>query len=244
MSSLKSYSIGLVVRVFIHGYILAALVFAWEPKESPVIITPNQIEASLVQLTANPKVSEDIKVQKKQKKKSNKVLKPVVQKEKSQVSTAPKTIQTSVDEISQRKIESTSKPLNSEKERFLRRTEIENEFEESLLRESEMLKQREEELAANSFRRLIQKRLSDNWSRPPSARLGMQATLRLNLVPTGRIVGIAIISSSGDQAFDRSVEQAASKAGYFEEIDSMSAKMFEQSFRTIEVLFSPEDLRL
>ena len=107
-----------------------------------------------------------------------------------------------------------------------------------------MLKQREEELAANSFRRLIQKRLSDNWSRPPSARLGMQATLRLNLVPTGRIVGIAIISSSGDQAFDRSVEQAASKAGYFEEIDSMSAKMFEQSFRTIEVLFSPEDLRL
>lgn len=228
----------------IHGNILAALVFAWEPKESPVIIIPNQIEASLVQLTANPKVSEDIKVQKKQKKKSNKVLKPVVQKEKSQVSTAPKTIQTSVDDISQRKIKSTSKPLNSEKETLIRRTEIENEFEESLLRESEMLKQREEELAANSFRRLIQKRLSDNWSRPPSARLGMQATLRLNLVPTGRIVGIAIISSSGDQAFDRSVEQAASKAGYFEEIDSMSAKMFEQSFRTIEVLFSPEDLRL
>ena len=228
----------------IHGNILAALVFAWEPKESPVIIIPNQIEASLVQLTANPKVSEDIKVQKKQKKKSNKVLKPVVKKEKSQVSTAPKTIQTTVDDISQRKIESTSEPINSEKKTVLRRTEIENEFEESLLRESEMLKQREEELAANSFRRLIQKRLSDNWSRPPSARLGMQATLRLNLVPTGRIVGIAIISSSGDQAFDRSVEQAASKAGYFEEIDSMSAKMFEQSFRTIEVLFSPEDLRL
>ena len=69
MSSLKSYSIGLVVSVLIHGNILAALVFAWEPKESPVIIIPNQIEASLVQLTANPKVSEDIKVQKKQKKK-------------------------------------------------------------------------------------------------------------------------------------------------------------------------------
>ena len=47
MSSLKSYSIGLVVSVFIHGNILAALVFAWEPKESPVIITPNQIEASI-----------------------------------------------------------------------------------------------------------------------------------------------------------------------------------------------------
>lgn len=228
----------------IHGNILVALVFAWEPKESPVIIIPNQIEASLVQLTANPKVSEDIKVQKKQKKKSNKVLKPVVQNEKSQALNAPKTIQTSLDDPSQRKIESTTKQLNSEKDTSLRRTEIENEFEESLLRESEMLKQREEELAANSFRRLIQKRLSDNWSRPPSARLGMQATLRLNLVPTGRIVGIAIISSSGDQAFDRSVEQAASKAGYFEEIDSMSAKMFEQSFRTIEVLFSPEDLRL
>ena len=244
MSSLKSYSIGLVVSVFIHGNILAALVFAWEPKKSPVIITPNQIEASLVQLTANPKLSEDITVQKKPKKKNNKVLKPVVQKERSQVVTAPKIIQTSADDLSQGKIESTSNQVNSEEDTFLRRTEIENEFEESLLRESEMLQKREEEVAANSFRRLIQKRLSDNWSRPPSARLGMQATLRLNLVPTGRIVGIAIISSSGDQAFDRSVEQAASKAGYFEEIDSMSAKMFEQSFRTIEVLFSPEDLRL
>ena len=244
MSSLKSYSIGLVVSVFIHGNILAALVFAWEPKESPVIITPNQIEASLVQLTANPKLSEDITVQKKPKKKNNKVLKPVIQKERSQVVTAPKIIQTSVDDLSRGKIESTSNQVNSEQDTLLRRTEIENEFEESLLRESEMLKKREEEVAANSFRRLIQKRLSDNWSRPPSARLGMQATLRLNLVPTGRIVGIAIISSSGDQAFDRSVEQAASKAGYFEEIDSMSAKMFEQSFRTIEVLFSPEDLRL
>tara|TARA_Y100000991_G_scaffold17768_1_gene11666 strand:+ start:260 stop:994 length:735 start_codon:yes stop_codon:yes gene_type:complete len=244
MSSLKSYSIGLVVSVFIHGNILTALVFAWEPKKSPVIITPNQIEASLVQLTANPKLSEDITVQKKPKKKNNKVLKPVVQKERSQVVTAPKIIQTSADDLSQGKIESTSNQVNSEEDTFLRRTEIENEFEESLLRESEMLQKREEEVAANSFRRLIQKRLSDNWSRPPSARLGMQATLRLNLVPTGRIVGIAIISSSGDQAFDRSVEQAASKAGYFEEIDSMSAKMFEQSFRTIEVLFSPEDLRL
>jgi colicin import membrane protein len=244
MSSLKSYSIGLVVSVFIHGNILAALVFAWEPKESPVIITPNQIEASLVQLTANPKLSEDITVQKKPKKKNNKVLKPVIQKERSQVVTAPKIIQTSVDDLSRGKIESTSNQVNSEEDTFLRRTEIENEFEESLLRESEMLQKREEVVAANSFRRLIQKRLSDNWSRPPSARLGMQATLRLNLVPTGRIVGIAIISSSGDQAFDRSVEQAASKAGYFEEIDSMSAKMFEQSFRTIEVLFSPEDLRL
>lgn len=244
MSSLKSYSIGLVVSVFIHGNILAALVFAWEPKESPVIITPNQIEASLVRLTANPKLAQDITVQKKPKKKNNKVLKPVIQKERSQVANAPKIIQTSADDLSQGKIESTSNQVNREEDTFLRRTEIENEFEESLLRESEMLKKREEEVAANSFRRLIQKRLSDNWSRPPSARLGMQATLRLNLVPTGRIVGIAIISSSGDQAFDRSVEQAASKAGYFEEIDSMSAKMFEQSFRTIEVLFSPEDLRL
>ena len=244
MSSLKSYSIGLVVSVFIHGNILAALVFAWEPKESPVIITPNQIEASLVQLTANPKLSEDITVQKKPKKKNNKVLKPVIKKERTQVVTAPKIIQTSVDDLSRGKIESTSNQVNSEQDTLLRRTEIENEFEESLLRESEMLQKREEEVAANSFRRLIQKRLSDNWSRPPSARLGMQATLRLNLVPTGRIVGIAIISSSGDQAFDRSGEQAASKAGYFEEIDSMSAKMFEQSFRTIEVLFSPEDLRL
>ena len=127
---------------------------------------------------------------------------------------------------------------------LLRRAEIEKDFEESLLREQKNLEHREREEIANSFRQIIQRQLSDNWSRPPSARTGMKATLRLNLVPTGRIVGITIINSSGDLAFDRSVEQAALKSAYFEEIGSMPAKLFEQKFRTIEVLFSPEDLRL
>jgi colicin import membrane protein len=57
-------------------------------------------------------------------------------------------------------------------------------------------------------------------------------------------VGVKILQSSGDMAFDRSVEQAAFKAAPFSELQSMEPRIFEQYFRSVKVLFNPEDLRL
>ena len=101
-----------------------------------------------------------------------------------------------------------------------------------------------DERVANSYRQLIQQRLSENWSRPPSARLGMETLIRIRLVPTGRIVGVTVLKSSGDIAFDRSVEQAALKVEQFVEIQGMDPGLFERKFRQVDVAFSPEDLRL
>jgi colicin import membrane protein len=92
--------------------------------------------------------------------------------------------------------------------------------------------------------RLIQQRISDNWSRPPSARLGMQVTIELKLVPTGRIVGVTIIDSSGDRDFDQAAQQAALKVDQFKELQGMDSAIFEKYFRKMKVVFSPEDLRL
>ena len=102
----------------------------------------------------------------------------------------------------------------------------------------------EDQRAANSYRQIIQQRLSENWSRPPSARRNMEAQVRIQLVPTGRVVGVSIIKSSGDAAFDRSVEQAVRKAHQFIELQAMDSRLFELKFRSVDVAFSPEDLRL
>ena len=105
-------------------------------------------------------------------------------------------------------------------------------------------REEEDERAANSFRQVIQKRLSENWSRPPSARRGMETHIRIRLVPTGRVVGLTVIKSSGDIAFDRSVEQAVRKVDQFVELQAMDGRLFELKFRSVDVAFSPEDLRL
>jgi colicin import membrane protein len=124
------------------------------------------------------------------------------------------------------------------------RIRIETEFAEAVAAEQAEINAQEDERVANSYRQLIQQRLSENWSRPPSARLGMETLIRIRLVPTGRIVGVTILTTSGDTAFDRSVEQAALKVEQFVELQGMEPDLFERKFRQVDVAFSPEDLRL
>ena len=119
-----------------------------------------------------------------------------------------------------------------------------NEFADAIAEEQRLVNAEKDEREANSYRQLIQQRLSENWNRPPSARRGMETMIRLQLVPTGRVVGVTVLKSSGDSAFDRSVEQAAFKADQFIELQKMSPSLFEKKFRQVDVLLSPKDLRL
>lgn len=88
----------------------------------------------------------------------------------------------------------------------------------------------------------IQREIIQNWSRPPSARNGMNALLRVRLIPTGEVVDVKLENSSGNDAFDRSAVQAVNKAGRF--IVPSDARLFERNFREFTVFFRPDDLRL
>lgn len=94
--------------------------------------------------------------------------------------------------------------------------------------------------AAASYFQGIRAKIVDNWSRPASARNGMKVTLQVDLVPSGEVVGVSLVTSSGDAAFDRSAEVAVRKAAQFE-VPSESA-VFERRFRRFNLLFNPEDL--
>ena len=95
---------------------------------------------------------------------------------------------------------------------------------------------------AMAFVSQIQREIIQNWSRPPSARNGMQALLRVYLVPTGEVVNVVLEQSSGNDAFDRSALLAVRKAERF--VVPTQSRQFERNFREFEVLFRPEDLRL
>ena len=100
----------------------------------------------------------------------------------------------------------------------------------------------DQDLAA-SYAALIRATVVNYWSRPPSARNGMQTVLQLQLIPTGEIVGVTIVQSSGDPAFDRSAVNAVEKAARFPELQKLPPREFEKTFRRFKLLFKPEDLR-
>ncbi|RLA52270.1 MAG: cell envelope integrity protein TolA [Gammaproteobacteria bacterium] len=99
-----------------------------------------------------------------------------------------------------------------------------------------------EEMAA-SYAALIQQTVVNYWSRPPSARNGMEALLAIQLIPTGEVVSVTVLKSSGNTAFDRSAVNAVEKAGSFPELQSLPTREFEKTFRRFRLLFRPEDLR-
>lgn len=99
-----------------------------------------------------------------------------------------------------------------------------------------------EEMSA-SYAALIRDTVVNYWSRPPSARNGMEALLAIQLVPTGEIVSVTVLRSSGSAAFDRSAINAVEKAGSFPELRNLPPRKFEQDFRRFQLLFRPEDLR-
>ena len=99
-----------------------------------------------------------------------------------------------------------------------------------------------EEMSA-SYAALIRDTVVNYWSRPPSARNGMEALLAIQLVPTGEIVSVSVLRSSGNVAFDRSALNAVERAGSFPELRNLPAAEFEKTFRRFQLLFRPEDLR-
>ena len=89
---------------------------------------------------------------------------------------------------------------------------------------------------------LIQQIVQENWSRPPSARNGMRAILQIRMLPTGELVDVLITQSSGDPAFDRSAETAVFRAAPFNELQSLPINVFNANFRSLSLIFEPEDL--
>ena len=108
--------------------------------------------------------------------------------------------------------------------------------------EREQAAQTADQMAA-SYAAHIQQTVVNYWSRPPSARNGMEVLLAIQLIPTGEVVSVNVLNSSGSAAFDRSAVNAVEKAGEFPQLQNLPPREFEKTFRRFRLLFRPEDLR-
>ncbi len=89
---------------------------------------------------------------------------------------------------------------------------------------------------------LIQQLVQEHWSRPPSARNGMRAIIQIRMLPTGEVTEAIITQSSGDPAFDRSAENAVHRAAPFSELQDLPINVFNANFRSLSLIFEPQDL--
>lgn len=97
---------------------------------------------------------------------------------------------------------------------------------------------------AGSLDDLIVKLVSDNWTRPPSARNGMSVEVLIEMLPDGTITNASVARSSGDSAFDSSAVSAVRKVGRIPEMQQLDRATFDQLYRQRRAVFKPEDLSL
>ena len=237
MRDISGYSIGVLVSTVIHVVVVVALVGSWQSDTVQVMVQPQYIEAQLVELapTKKPQVKAPVHAKPDNAKKQR-------EQEKRRAAQRKKAEAKRLAALKEKQAREQEEKRRREAEEQRRR--IETELEQALIKEQAQISAREDERVANSYLQLIRQRLADNWNRPPSARRDMETLIEIRLVPTGRIVGVNLLRSSGDIAFDRSVEQAAFKAEQFEELQQLEPRLFEKHFRTVKVAFSPQDLRL
>ena len=233
MHTLRDYSLPLLLAFGVHAGVAFALSQGWKPPPAePRVVAPNIVDAALLVLERPaprpappapppppaPEPQPEQPVAEVQKPKVDPLAEQRREREKA-------------ERERQREAEARKKRLD---------TLAESRFEEELEQGMMDLGEDTDDPAALTYADAIYRAVVANWSRPPSARNDMEAQLRVELIPTGEVVSVTVISSSGNNAFDRSAEAAVRKARRFEV--PPETRLFERHFRSFVLLFKPQDL--
>ncbi len=228
--ALRSYSGPLLLALLVHLAALTALHGGWFPGVEPEsrAIKPNLVQSQLIVMQPKAPPKPKPKPAPKPAAEAPKVAEPEPK--------AQPEPRRNREAERQRKL--AEQALEDQRRRLAELAQ--NSFAQALAEEASELAADQDLSAAQSFRFGIYQRVVANWSRPPSARNGMQARLLVELIPTGAVVGVTVVESSGNSAFDRSAEAAVRKARAFDV--PREPDLFERHFRRFSLLFKPEDL--
>ena len=266
----NGYPLSVVVAVTFHSVILALLLYLQSSKspEALELVQPTVVKALLIQ--ENPQVANERKRlerrQQQQRVQEQEVAQQAVDAEqlrKEQADARAEEQRVARDLASLRQRQEQEK---LDTEQLVRERKEQEEIEEERRRLRELAeeqrkievrdRQRQQEsadaaaaeLATSEFEMvqsgtaIIQQAVQSVWSRPPSARNGMRAILQIRMLPTGELIDALITQSSGDPAFDRSAENAVYSAAPFRELQALPINVFNANFRSLSLIFQPEDL--
>lgn len=227
MTAVRDYGVPVLLALGLHALLGALLTQGWTPQVSePRVLRPRIVNAELIVLAPS---------------------KPKPRAPAPRPAPPPKAAPPAPSPPPREEAKPKPQP-NREAERLRQEAErrerlarlADQAFEQSLAEEAASLASDAEANAALSYLDGIYRDVVGNWSRPPSARNDMQAELLVELIPTGEVVSVTLVTSSGSPLFDDSAERAVRKARRFAVPQDVS--LFEARFRKFTLLFKPEDL--
>ena len=138
------------------------------------------------------------------------------------------------------------KKKQEEQERKQRIAELQKQMDLELAREEAERKKQAQRAAqqkeVDHYRVLIKQAISNKWRIPFSARKGQECILKLRLIPSGEVVSVEVVKSSGDREYDLSVEKAVYAAMPLP-LPPAESGLFDE-FREINVPFRLESRKL
>jgi colicin import membrane protein len=84
----------------------------------------------------------------------------------------------------------------------------------------------------------IMQKVNQSWIRPSSTSVGLRCSIRVRVMSDGTVIDAEVISSSGDEDFDRSAENAVNKASPLPV--PKDKELFAREFRSFQFLFNPK----
>ena len=215
-----------ILTLALHGGLVLMLVVRWTGPSEVIAAAPSiqPIQASLIQ-------AETLKPKPKAKPKPRPKPKPEPQP-------APEPAPEPAPKPKPAEVEKPEPALDAEQLAALTRTELDSLVDAEIAASGAGEPSLRDLVAAT-----IQASVINRWTRPPSARNGMVSILSIQLVPTGEVVGVSVLQSSGNTAFDRSAMTAVERTGRFPEVAKLDDRTFEANFRRFQLIFKPEDLR-
>ena len=245
MRTLEGYIVPVAVTLVLHAALLAVLTMNWHSTREPLVKpAPRHVKARLVaQEKSSPKSAPKPAAQTPPQRPPEPP-KPEPPKPKPE---PPKPKPQSKPQVKPEPPKPDPRVQEQARQREQKQREVEQRQRQQRERELALALAAEDALAeggeTSTYEDAIAEAIEDNWSRPPSARRDMQVVLRIQLIPTGEVVGVSVLKSSGDDAFDRSAVNAVNKAARFPEVADAPPQVFERRLRTLQLVFRPEDLR-
>ena len=243
MSALQSYALPLIGAVLLHSLVAVFVMRGFDNQDDIAeVITPKVVNAKLLvmeppkQVSPAPSKQPAVKRAEPSAPKSQPAPKEIKPEPVERTGAAAKAAKAAQAERQRKELDAQRR-----RERLAALGELaDDSLQRSLKAEAEQMLDAQNEQLVRTFQAGIYDLVRKNWSRPPSARNGMQARFVVELIPTGELLSVALVDSSGNAAFDRSAELAIRRAKRFQvPVDNA---IFEANFRRFYFLFRPEDL--
>ena len=239
MGKFTDYGLPIVGALVLHAFVVAMLEWDWTPSSpKSVVVKPKAIQTVLV-IRESRRTATD---RKRSTVKPRKHVKSAPPKNPSGQNTALADRNTAPPKPSETDEQRGDRERRERMEARRQRLEEmrQRDFERSLVQDTSDVSDLAAEEVAQSYVDGIYASVVAHWSRPPSARNEMAASILVELFPTGELNTVSLVDSSGSTVFDRSALAAVRKARRFEV--PHDSEVFEARFRSFRLLFKPEDL--